>query len=70
MPHDAMEADILALLRRRPCTSEHVAEGLSIHVAAALKYLELLVASGKVKAVLTGGRNFYTVTGSGEPNRS
>lgn len=68
MPHDAREADILALLSRRPCTSEHVAEGLGIHVAEALKYLDPLVASGRIKTVLTGGRNFYTVTGSGEPN--
>jgi wyosine [tRNA(Phe)-imidazoG37] synthetase (radical SAM superfamily) len=60
---EAREADILALLRRRPCTSADVASGLGIHVNEALKCLEVLIAAGKVNTVVTGGRSFYTVIG-------
>lgn len=51
--------DILALLARRPCTSKDVAVGLGIHVAEALKHLELLTTTGKVTAVSDNGRAFY-----------
>ena len=57
-------AAILALLSRRPCTSEDVEAGLGVHVMEALKRLEALIAAGKVSTVATGGRNFYTLTGS------
>ena len=60
---EAREADILALLRRRPCTSADVASGLGIHVTEALKRLEALIAAGKVNTVVTSGRSFYTVIG-------
>jgi len=60
---EARDVDILALLSRRPCTSQDVAGGLGIHVTEALKRLEALTAAGKVNTVATGGRNFYTVTG-------
>jgi wyosine [tRNA(Phe)-imidazoG37] synthetase (radical SAM superfamily) len=60
----ARDADILALLSRRPCTSEDVARGLRIHVAEALKCLEALAAAGRVKTVLTGGRVYYSAVGS------
>ena len=60
---EAREADILALLRRRPCTSADVASGLGIHVNEALKRLEALIAAGKVNTAVTGGRSFYTVIG-------
>jgi wyosine [tRNA(Phe)-imidazoG37] synthetase (radical SAM superfamily)/ubiquinone/menaquinone biosynthesis C-methylase UbiE len=55
---------ILALLSRRPCTSEDVATGLGVHVTEALKRLELLISAGTVSTVVTGARNFYTVSGS------
>jgi wyosine [tRNA(Phe)-imidazoG37] synthetase (radical SAM superfamily) len=57
----AREADILALLRRRPCTSVDVASGLGLHVNEALKHLEALIKGGKVNSVVTGGRSFYTI---------
>jgi wyosine [tRNA(Phe)-imidazoG37] synthetase (radical SAM superfamily) len=60
---EASAADIMALLRRRPCTSEDIAIGLGIHVMEALKRLEALIAAGKVNSVVTGGRSFYTVIG-------
>jgi wyosine [tRNA(Phe)-imidazoG37] synthetase (radical SAM superfamily) len=67
---EAREADVLALLRRRPCTSEDVAVGLSIHVMEALKRLEALIATGKVNLVIADGRSFYTVTGPEGASRS
>jgi len=56
------DADILALLRRRPCTFQDIADGLGIHVTDALKRLEVLIAAGKVSMVVTDGRGFYTAT--------
>ncbi|MDD8026097.1 MAG: radical SAM protein [Acidobacteriota bacterium] len=66
----AREADILALLRRRPCTSVDVASGLGLHVNEALKRLEALIAAGKVSMAITDGRSFYTLTGAGSASRS
>jgi len=67
---ESREEDILALLRRRPCTSEDIAVGLGIHVAEALKRLNALVDLGSVHSVVSGGRNFYTVTGTESPLKS
>jgi wyosine [tRNA(Phe)-imidazoG37] synthetase (radical SAM superfamily) len=60
---NAKDEDVLSLLSRRPCTSTDVANGLGIHVTEALKHLESLRAAGKVTAVVSGGRSFYTVDG-------
>ncbi len=56
--------DILALLRRRPCTSGDVAGGLGMHITEALKHLEALRSAGKAKTVITGGQHFYVVSGA------
>ena len=61
--YEGWDADILALLSRRPCTPADVAGGLGLHVTEALKHLEALTSAGKVGMVFTGGRGFYTVTG-------
>ena len=53
--------DIMALLARRPCTCDDVAVGLGVHVAEALKHLELLTTTGKATVVLDDGRAFYAV---------
>ena len=55
----AEEEDVLALLGRRPCTSQDVANGLGIHVTEALKCLEALITAGNVSTVITGGKIFY-----------
>ena len=55
--------DILALLRRRPCTLEHVAAGLNVHITEALKDIDHLIAAGKVKTVVSGGQRFYVASG-------
>ncbi|MGV8079272.1 MAG: radical SAM protein [Syntrophales bacterium] len=53
------EEDILALLRRRPCTAEDIAAGLGIHVAEVLKRLDGLTAAGTVCWIVSDGRNVY-----------
>ena len=66
----AGDADIQALLSRRPCTSADVASGLRIHVTEALKHLDALIKATKVTTVLMGGRTFYAVVGWMEASRS
>lgn len=61
-PGRTPDADIMALLERRPCTAADVASGLGLHVTEALKHLEALIAGNRVETVMTGGRNFYRAT--------
>ena len=53
--------EILELLRRRPCSMEDIADGLSIHRAEAIKYLESLSAEKLVETSSTGGRMYYKI---------
>jgi wyosine [tRNA(Phe)-imidazoG37] synthetase (radical SAM superfamily) len=55
--------DILALLRRRPCTLQDVADGLGVPVNEVLKELDPLVAAGTVTTTVVGGGVFYAVEG-------
>jgi wyosine [tRNA(Phe)-imidazoG37] synthetase (radical SAM superfamily) len=59
----ASDADMLALLRRRPCTLQDIATGLFIHMTEALKHLDVLIAAGKVETVVIAGKGYYTATG-------
>lgn len=58
---DLRDADVLALLGRRPCTCRDVASGLGVPGAAAVKRLEALVSSGKAKTVFEGGKAYYVI---------
>jgi wyosine [tRNA(Phe)-imidazoG37] synthetase (radical SAM superfamily) len=55
----AAEADILNLLRRRPCSLPDLANGLLLHPSEAMKHLDRLVRSGLVAIVPRNGRIFY-----------
>jgi len=55
----ATAKDALEMIRRRPCTLEDIAAGLSIHPSEAVKLIQRLLAEGKVTEVLAGGRRFY-----------
>ena len=58
--------DVLALLRRRPCTVDDVAAGLGLHPNAVVKTLAGLEPQGEVHRVLSGGRVFWhAVPGAG-----
>jgi wyosine [tRNA(Phe)-imidazoG37] synthetase (radical SAM superfamily) len=59
---EAEDCDILALLSRRPCTSQDIAGGLGIHVTEALTHLRLLFDAGKVHTMVTGGRIYFAVS--------
>jgi wyosine [tRNA(Phe)-imidazoG37] synthetase (radical SAM superfamily) len=59
--------DILALLVRRPCTVEHMAEGLGMRAAEVVKWLAPLEASGMVDIVYQGNRRFYVAAGDRDP---
>ena len=58
---DLRDEDVLALLGRRPCTCRDVASGLGVPAPAAIKRLDALVASGKAKTVLEGGKAYYVI---------
>lgn len=55
--------DILALLRRRPCTLEEVAAGLGVHRLELAKQLERLLHARAVATHLHGQRIFFRVAG-------
>ena len=65
-PQGAEGGAILALLGRRPCTSEDVANGLGIHRLETLKVLDRLIADGEVRKIVAAGRTFYTSIVPGE----
>ncbi len=53
------DEDILALIRRRPCTLEDVGVGLGMHVAEVVKRMEVLVRIGKARRVATEHAIFF-----------
>jgi wyosine [tRNA(Phe)-imidazoG37] synthetase (radical SAM superfamily) len=61
-PADRMETEgVLALLARRPCTLQDIAEGIGAHPSEVAKRLELLTASGRVSEILVNGQRFFRV---------
>jgi len=55
----AQRADILALLRRRPCTVEDIATGLGLHHNEVIKYLHKLSSAGRIEARRQNRRIYY-----------
>lgn len=60
------DADVLALLSRRPCTVRGVSAGLGLHISEAAKRLQGLAAEGSVTLVRKNGTIFYETTRTGE----
>ena len=56
------QEDIRALLARRPCTAEDIADAYGLHVTEAIKGLEALISAGQVKTMLTDGRRYYVAS--------
>jgi wyosine [tRNA(Phe)-imidazoG37] synthetase (radical SAM superfamily) len=56
---EATDADILALLSRRPCTVQGVSAGLGLHVGETAKRLQALVEAGSVTTVQNNKTIFY-----------
>jgi hypothetical protein len=53
------DADVMALLRRRPCTVADVSGGLGIHPGEAIKRLDRLRIAGRVGTYVNGGERFF-----------
>ena len=62
----AADADIVALLNRRPCTVEGIASGLALRPNEVLKRVLLLRQRGAVKAVRKENTLYYEGTRNGE----
>jgi wyosine [tRNA(Phe)-imidazoG37] synthetase (radical SAM superfamily) len=56
---EATDADILALVSRRPCTVQGVSAGLGLHVGETAKRLQALVEQGSVITVRNNKTIFY-----------
>jgi wyosine [tRNA(Phe)-imidazoG37] synthetase (radical SAM superfamily) len=56
------DQDILALLRRRPCTAQGVSAGLGLHIAEATKRLQSLTERGHLSPVRRNNDVLYEVT--------
>lgn len=59
----AQPAAVLEMLRRRPCTVEHVAQGLGLNRLEAIKKLEALMAKGQIETYRHEGEVFYRASG-------
>jgi hypothetical protein len=57
--------EVLALLRRRPCSADDVAAGLALHPNAVVKALTALERRGEAHRVLRDGRVFWHAVGAG-----
>ena len=52
-------ADIIELLRRRPCSIGDIADGLGMHRAEVIKYVDILVADGSIDSTTVSGRTYF-----------
>jgi len=58
---ETTDADILALLGRRPCTVQGVSAGLGVHTSEVIKRLQVLIQQGAVIPVRKDDVMFYEV---------
>ncbi len=65
----AMENEVLALLRRRPCSVNDVAGGLNLHPNEADKHLETLEKNGFLVSLRRGGIVYYAARRSPAPRK-
>jgi wyosine [tRNA(Phe)-imidazoG37] synthetase (radical SAM superfamily) len=63
----ATREDVLNLLRRRPCSIEGIARGLSMHPNEVVKYIEALQAENLVEATQTSRGCYYRAANPAEP---
>jgi wyosine [tRNA(Phe)-imidazoG37] synthetase (radical SAM superfamily) len=59
---------VLEMLRRRPCTVEHVSLGIGLNRLEVLKKLEALMAKKQIETSRHEGEVFYRATGHPEPS--
>jgi len=51
--------DVVTMLRRRPCTTQDICAGLSIHPNEAAKYIAALLAQSRIAAEQRHGQTYY-----------
>ena len=56
--------EVLALLRRRPCSVQDVAAGLGMQPNEAIKYIDALDGTGLLKRARRGGKLYYSADGA------
>jgi wyosine [tRNA(Phe)-imidazoG37] synthetase (radical SAM superfamily) len=59
LSNDSTDADILALLRRRPCTVQGISDGLRMHASEVTKRLHVLIGRGTVKCIRKNNCIFF-----------
>jgi wyosine [tRNA(Phe)-imidazoG37] synthetase (radical SAM superfamily) len=55
----AQREDVLALLKRRPCTVEDIAAGIGLHRNEVVKYVQELCSEGKIEATTKRNQLYY-----------
>jgi wyosine [tRNA(Phe)-imidazoG37] synthetase (radical SAM superfamily) len=55
----ARREDVLALLKRRPCTLEDIAAGIGLHRNEVVKYVQELCSEGKIEATTKLNQLYY-----------
>jgi wyosine [tRNA(Phe)-imidazoG37] synthetase (radical SAM superfamily) len=55
----AQREDVLALLKRRPCTIEDIAAGIGLHRNEVVKYVQELCSEGKIEATTKRNQLYY-----------
>jgi wyosine [tRNA(Phe)-imidazoG37] synthetase (radical SAM superfamily) len=58
---DADEAQVMDMIRRRPCSSEDIAQGLRLHRSQVAKLAQRLIAAGALRCVVVQGIPYYRV---------
>lgn len=54
---------VLAMLRRRPCTAEQIADGFGMHLHEVSKYLGSLLSAKEIRSERKGGTVYYAAAG-------
>jgi len=60
-PVPVNENHIFAMLKRRPCTAEHIAEVFGMHLNEVSKYIGKLMRSGQIQAEHKDSNIYYKV---------
>lgn len=55
------EAQLMEMIRRRPCSVEDIAQGLGLHRSQVAKLAERLITAGELRCVVVHGIPFYRV---------
>ena len=66
----AGESNVLAMIRRRPCSLGDIANGVGMHRNEVVRYIEELDAGGLLETRLSAGKLFYHGTQEPQETRS